>query len=280
MDALIAQNMQTMESNRQMMQAFMQTMERMAPSRRASPSPPPPQPIANPYDDARQQIKELNETSKLVRPTYVKVKLANSRDWAKWSSNIRGYMTSLQMPDILNASYEVPTKGTSECMIYNIQNTLLGTFILETVEQDYHYLLQEKTSAWEKYETLQKHLDLGQHAQRYYATKEMLAHRHATFQSTVAAITAFIARMRETNVRTLEEIAPYLFMAAISPSYGTAINALLTDKPHSMDTPSWTLEMATKYFAMKQASKPRDYNSNKQDSNSMEPIETQNSGGD
>jgi hypothetical protein len=68
------------------------------------------------------------------------------------------------MPDILSVSYEVPTKGTSECMIYNIQNTLLGTFILETVEQDYHYLLQEKTSAWDKYETLQKHLDLGQHA--------------------------------------------------------------------------------------------------------------------
>ena len=141
-------------ANMQMMQTFMQTMERMAPPRRASPSPPPPQPIANPYDDARQQIKELNETSKLVRPTYVKVKLANSRDWAKWSSNIRGYMASLQMPDILNASYEVPTKGTSECMIYNIQNTLFGTFILETVEQDYHYLLQEKTSAWDKYETL------------------------------------------------------------------------------------------------------------------------------
>jgi hypothetical protein len=90
-------------------------------------------------------------------------------------------MAFLQMPDILSASYEIPTKGTSECMIYNIQNTLLGTFILETVEQDYHYLLQEKTSVWEKYETLQKYLDLRQHTQRYYATKEMLAHRHATF---------------------------------------------------------------------------------------------------
>ena len=145
-DALIAQNMQIIESNRQMLQAFMQTMKRMAPSRRALPSPLPPQPIANPYDDTRQQIKELNETSKLVRPIYVKVKLANSRDWAKWSNNIRGYMAFLQMPDILNASYEVPIKGISECMIYNIQNTLLGTFILETVEQDYHYLLQEKTS--------------------------------------------------------------------------------------------------------------------------------------
>jgi hypothetical protein len=74
--------------------------------------------------------------------------------------------------------------------------------------------------------------------------------------------------MRDTNVRTLEEIAPYLFMAAISPSYGTAINALLTDKPHSMDTPDWTLEMAIKYFAMKHASKPRDHSSNKQDSSS------------
>ena len=71
-------------ANMQMMQTFMQTMERMAPSRRALPSLLPfPQPIANPYDDTRQQIKKLNETSKLVRPTYVKVKLANSRDWAK-----------------------------------------------------------------------------------------------------------------------------------------------------------------------------------------------------
>jgi hypothetical protein len=141
------------------------------------------------------------------------------------------------MPDILNASYEVPIKSISECIIYNIQNTLLGTFILETVKQDYHYLLQEKTSIWKKYETLQKHLDLGQHAQRYYATKEILTHRHTTFQLIVTAVTAFIARMRDANVRTLEEIAPYLFMTAISPSYGTAINALLTDKPHSMDTP-------------------------------------------
>jgi hypothetical protein len=69
--------------------------------------------------------------------------------------------------------------------------------------------------------------------------------------------------MRDANVRTLKEIAPYLFIVIISPNYGTAINALLTDKPHLMDTPDWTLEMAIKYFAMKHASKPRDYGSNK-----------------
>jgi hypothetical protein len=74
--------------------------------------------------------------------------------------------------------------------------------------------------------------------------------------------------MRDANVRTLEKIAPYLFIAAISLSYSIAINALLTDKLHSMDTSDWTLEMAIRYFAMKHVSKPRDYSSNKQDSSS------------
>src|SRR6202045_900933 len=38
-----------------------------------------------------------------------------------------------------------------------------------------------------------------------------------------------------------------------------------------MNTPDWTLKMAIKYFAMKQASKPRDYNSNRQDVYSKQP---------
>jgi hypothetical protein len=54
MDALIAQNMQTMESNRQMIQTFMQIIKRMTSSRRALSLSLPPQSIANPYDDIRQ----------------------------------------------------------------------------------------------------------------------------------------------------------------------------------------------------------------------------------
>jgi hypothetical protein len=41
-------------ANMQIMQTFIQTIERMAPSRRASPLPLPPQPIANPYDNTKQ----------------------------------------------------------------------------------------------------------------------------------------------------------------------------------------------------------------------------------
>jgi hypothetical protein len=40
-------------------------------------------------------------------------------------------------------------------------------------------------------------------------------------------------------------------MALISSGYGIVINSLLTDKLYLMDIPDWTLEMATKYFAMK-----------------------------
>jgi hypothetical protein len=57
-------------------------------------------------------------------------------------------------------------------------------------------------------------------------------------------------------------------MTLISHGYGTAINSLFTDKPHSMESPTWTLEMVTKYFAMKHESKPRDYKLNRQDSSS------------
>jgi len=50
-------------------------------------------------------------------------------------------MIFLRMPDILSASYEAPTKDISEYAIYDIQNTLLSSLILETVKQSYHYLL-------------------------------------------------------------------------------------------------------------------------------------------
>ena len=64
------------------------------------------------------------------------------------------------MPDILNVSYEAPTKDIPKYTIYDIQNTLLSSLILETVEQSHHYLLQEKVSAWDQYETLREYFNL------------------------------------------------------------------------------------------------------------------------
>ena len=53
------------------------------------------------------------------------------------------------MSDILSASYEAPTKDTLKYAIYDIQNTLFSSLILETIKQGYHYLLQKEVSAWD-----------------------------------------------------------------------------------------------------------------------------------
>ena len=148
---------------------------------------------------------------------------------------------------------------------------------MEIVEQGYYYLLQEKVSAWDQYETLREYFNLGQHAQYYYATKELYAHRYIIKEAALATITAFSTRMREANIRTIDQLLPYAYMTLISHGYGTAINSLLTDKPHSMESPTWTLEIITKYFAMKHESKPRDYKSNRQDSSSKKQEKKQES---
>jgi hypothetical protein len=273
----------------------MQTMERLAqpqplpqlpfqPQPTFLPTSLPSQPNANLYETTIQQTKQLREKSKLVRPTYVKVRFANSRDWAKWKINTRGYMTSLQIPNILSASYEAPTKEIFEYAIYDIQNTLFNSLILETVEQGHHYLLQEKLSARDQYEILREYFDLRQHAQYYYAMKKFYTHRYITKEAALATITAFGTRMREANVRIIDQLLLYAYMILISHGYDTAINSLLTDKPHSMETPTWTLKIITKYFAMKHESKPRDYgpkkqnsSSNKQDSSSKKQEKKQES---
>ena len=103
--------------------------------------------MANPYNETEQRIKQLNEISKLVRSTYVKTRLASNRDWAKWSNAIRKYMQALRMPDILSDSYEPPIEDTPESNLFNARDTLLCSFILSTVDQDYHHLLQDQCTA-------------------------------------------------------------------------------------------------------------------------------------
>src|SRR5271156_6183535 len=125
-------------------------------------------------------------------------------------------MTFLRMLDILSALYEAPTKDTPKYAIYDIQNTLFSFLILEIVEQGHHYLLQEKVSAWDQYETLREYFDLGQHAQYYYATKELYAHRYTTKEAAMSTITAFNARMREANVRIIDQSLPYIYITLIS----------------------------------------------------------------
>ena len=107
----------------------MLNVERQSVSRPQSPPLSPPQ-LLTAYSDTKQKIKQMNESSKLVRSTYVKVKLTGSRDWTNWSSIVLKYMTALEIQDILEDIYEIPEQNTPEHALYKAQKILLRSFIL------------------------------------------------------------------------------------------------------------------------------------------------------
>jgi hypothetical protein len=104
--------------------------------------------------------------------------------------------------------------------------------------------------------------------------KELYTYRYTIKKVALVTITTFSTRMREANIRTIDQLLPYAYMTLISYKYGTAINSLLTDKSHFMESFIWTLKIVIKYFVIKHESKPRDYKSrqdsslNRQDSSS------------
>ena len=89
--------------------------------------------------------------------------------------------------------------------------------------------------------------------------KKICNYRFITKKAVLTSANAFDARLREANVQTADQLLPYVYMTMISHGYSSTINSLLTDKPHSMEAPTWTLEMVTKYFIMKHETKPRDH---------------------
>ena len=104
-------------------------------------------------------------------------------------------MAVLGIQDILDDSYKVPKQSTPEHAMYEAQEILLRSFILETAEQ-YQHLYDEETDAREQYQILQQHLDLGRHAHRYYATKDCWAAQFSTLQAAIENEKVFAKRMK------------------------------------------------------------------------------------
>ena len=207
----------------------------------------------------------MNESSKLVRPIYVKIKLIDSRDWTNWSNTVHKYMAALEIQDILKEVYEMPEQNTPEHALYKAQEILLRSFILETAEQ-YQHLYDEQTDAREQYKILKEHLDLGQHTHRYYAAKECLTASFTTLQVAIEKVNVFAKRMKLEGISTIQELLPYLLMVMISPGYHSAINQLLTDKLTSMSAKIWTFNMVSQFFTLKSAPKSHDQTAKKRES--------------
>jgi hypothetical protein len=236
---------QTFEAILQAQTNFLQAMERMITSAQASPA----------STHIHQKIQQLQEAARLVRFRYEKTKLASSHDWPRWNKNLHDYMTRLRISDILSEDYEIPISESPEKQLYDAQNTILQSFLRITVDPMYQYLLERLPTAREQYKALQAYLDLGKHAQIYYAVKELHTLKFSTYEASAASFTSLIRQIHDAGLTTIDDIAPYLFMAFISPYYSSAISNLLADPPPSLATSSWTLEAITRYFALQRPSR-------------------------
>ena len=90
----------------QIQQNLLQVIERIAPSTQITPS--------NTHTYIHLKIQRLQENAKLMRSMYEKTKLANNRDWPRWSENLRDYITALRIDNILSENYEIPYSKNSE----------------------------------------------------------------------------------------------------------------------------------------------------------------------
>ena len=127
----------------------------------------------------------------------------------------------------------------------------MQAFLRITVDQRHLHLLKGVPTATKQYQILKTHLDLGIHAQIFYAAKELQTLKFTTFKEYAAAYISCINQICDTGITTLREAAPYLFMASINPYYGSAIANVLADTPESLRASDWTLEAVTRYFKLK-----------------------------
>src|SRR5450755_2839271 len=155
------------------------------------------------------------------------------------------------MDSILDEEYDIPDPDDPEKQLYDTQDTILQAFLRITVNQRHLHLLKGVPTATKQYHILKIHLDLGIHAQIFYAVKELQTLKFITFEEYTAAYTSCINQICDAGITTFREAALYLFMASISPYYGSAIANVLADTPESLRVLEWTLKTVTRYFGLK-----------------------------
>ena len=136
----------------------------------------------------------------------------------------------------MDEKYDIPDLNNPEKQLYDTQDTILQAFLRITVNQRHLHLLKGVLTATKQYQTLKTYLDLGIHAQIFYAVKELQTLKFITFEEYAAAYISCINQICDAGITTFREIALYLFMASINPYYGSAIANVLADAPKSLRT--------------------------------------------
>jgi hypothetical protein len=162
------------------------------------------------------------------------------------------YATALRIQHILKDSYEEPTSDTSDWDLWNAQDSLLQSFISQSIDNNLKHLIDDAPTAYEQHTILKHYLDLGPHSQAYEAAKGLSELKFTDYQTSLSEFSTLANQIETAGVTTWQEAKTYLWMALINQQYKPAIESLLTNPP-----PKWTFESVTKYFALKQSATSR-----------------------
>lgn len=224
--------------------------------------PPPPQPpteslslnlllqalqSANSTSTAKQHIEQLNQKAEIWSHLIPNARLAGAKDWFTWHRMFIKYAAALRIQHILNDSYEEPTSDTSDWDLWNAQDSLLQSFISQSIDDNLKHLINDAPTAYEQHTILKHYLDLGPHSQAYEAAKGLSELKFSDYQTSLSKFSTLANQIETAGVTTWQEAKTYLWMALINQQYKTAIDSILTNPP-----PKWTFESVTKYFALKQ----------------------------
>jgi hypothetical protein len=150
-----------------------------------------------------RRILQLHETNKTTRQTYEKIKLKGAMDWPRWNANLLEYMSMLRIKDILDENFDTDPPNDLEAELYNVQNVVLRTFVRNTVDHTHHHLINGLPHVKDQYSILQKHMDLGTHAQIYEAAKEFHTMKFNTVESTISAFNSFHNTITDAGLTTI-----------------------------------------------------------------------------
>jgi hypothetical protein len=164
-------------------------------------------------------------------------------------------MSILRIKDILDENFDTDPPNNLEAELYNTQNIMLRTFVRNTVDHTHHHLINGLPHVKNQYSILQKHMDLGTHAQIYEAAKEFHTMKFNTVELMINAFNSFYNTVTEAGLTIIQKLLPYIFLAALAPYFGPAIHHMLADTPQTLQSISWTLEAVGRYFLWKRSSK-------------------------
>jgi hypothetical protein len=132
---------------------------------------------------------------------------------------------------------------------------VLRIFVRNTLNHTYHHFINGLPYIKNQYFILQKHIDLGTHAQIYEIAKKLHIMKFNTVESTINAFNIFYNTITDAGLTTIQKLLSYIFLTVLAPYFGSAIYHMLADTPQILQLIPWALEAIGRYFLWKRPSK-------------------------